>query len=67
MHFQIVLVDAGARRRERSPRLGGFPVGLPDRAFYARVADAADVRARFSRLNVKALAVEVRVTGFKAR
>jgi hypothetical protein len=43
-----------------------FPKGLLDRAFYARVACASDLKARFNGLKLNALALDIDVTNFQS-
>jgi hypothetical protein len=55
MRFQIALAFTRAKpgRLFLKPPSGGFPEGLLDRAFYARVCVATDLKARFNGLELR--------------
>jgi hypothetical protein len=59
VHFQIALTFASRNTVGfLKPPSGGFPEGLLDRAFYARVCGADDSQSPFSTgLQLKALAL----------
>jgi hypothetical protein len=53
VHFQSALTSLAGTAGFLKPPSGGFPEGLLDRAFYARVAAQMILKARFNGLKVE--------------